>query len=77
MQTSAKLRLCLHNYGNLNVINKNASKLFWGNRTAFVDGAVSGVPTNFYAEKSVRNVYDALSMDFDALENELIATTPI
>jgi hypothetical protein len=47
-------------------------------RTAFVNGTVRGNPLNgFYAEKSTRDVYDALNMDFDALENGLSAITKI
>ncbi len=66
------------NYNNLNVINKKTSKLFFGHATAFIEGSVVGNPKDgFYAEKSVRNVYDALNMDFDALENELTASTKI
>lgn len=66
------------NYGNLNVINKKASKLFFGQPTSFLEGYINGDPTRgFYAEKSIRNVYDALNMDFDALENQLTATTKI
>ena len=66
------------NYGNLNVINKKASKLFFGQPTSFLEGYTCGnMLQGFYAEKSIRNVYDALSTDFDALENELTASTRI
>jgi len=73
-----KAAVMFTNFGDLNVINKKASSLFYGMRTAFLDGAIQGNPLDgFYAEKSIRNVYDALNMDFDALENELTASTRI
>ncbi len=76
--TVHKAAVMFTNFGDLNVINKKASRLFYGMRTAFLDGAIQGNPLDgFYAEKSIRNVYDALNMDFDALENELTASTRI
>jgi len=57
------------NFGDLNLINKKASKVFFGHPEAFLQKSTfRDVNTGPCAEKSTRNVYDALSMDFDALE---------
>ena len=57
------------NYNNLNTINKKASNLFREHSRAFLDNYISdNINSGFYAEKSTRSVYDALNMDFDALE---------
>jgi hypothetical protein len=56
------------NFGNINTINKKVSKLFLGNHNYFLHETSAGVPGARYFETSIRNVYDALAMDFDALE---------
>ena len=63
------------NYNDLNIINKKASQLMLNRYDGF-DGKTSvGNPENDgYAEKSVRNVYDALEMDFYALETQFSKT---
>jgi len=65
------------NFGDMNTINKKASKLFYGTYEKFLGSALhQGNPKDGdYFEKSVRTVYEALEMDFDALESELVATT--
>jgi hypothetical protein len=66
------------NFGDINTINKKASKLFFGSHERFFEFSIHGDPKKGnYVEKSVRTVYDALEMDFDALESELIAGTKI
>jgi hypothetical protein len=56
------------NYNNTNKINKVASKIMMNNHDYFVSKAVAGSPGLNYYEKSERNVYDALELDFAALE---------
>jgi hypothetical protein len=51
------------NYQDINQINKRASKVFYGNPQSWQHGALQ----NRY-EKSIRNTYDALAMDFDIAE---------
>ena len=65
------------NFCDLNTINKKASKLCFGNLGNFTDHLRWGNPDGRYFEKSVRNVYEALQKDFDALEGELTGTTKI
>ena len=66
------------NFGNVNTINKRASKLFFKSHEHFLERSVHGHPQNGnYVEKSVRTVYEALEVDFDALESELNAGTTI
>jgi hypothetical protein len=55
-------RVAFTNFQDINQINKRASNLFYGNSKAFPPGG------NAFAdryEKSIRNTYDALAMDFD------------
>jgi hypothetical protein len=62
-----------------NQINKRASKVFFGifNSILTHNETVHGDPENYYVEKSIRNVYDALAFDFDDLEAQLLGSTPI
>jgi hypothetical protein len=53
------------NYGDINQINKRVSKVLYGHPRAFPPGGQ--VLENRY-EKSIRNTYDALAMDFDIAE---------
>jgi hypothetical protein len=50
------------NYGDINQINKRASKVFYGNAQSWQRGKVA-IQDRY--EKSIRNTYDALAMDFD------------
>jgi hypothetical protein len=50
------------NFGDINQVNKRASKVFFGNTDSFPPNGQSIVR---HAEKSTRNAYDALSLDFD------------
>jgi hypothetical protein len=58
------------NFGNMNKINKRASKLFFGNSEHFsptahqVDSFTGGLHSYYY-ERSYRDVYEALELDFD------------
>jgi hypothetical protein len=65
------------NFDDLNTINKRASKLCFGDHDSFLRYAIIGRRTDRYFEKSVRNVYDALEKDFDALEGELVSGSSI
>jgi hypothetical protein len=53
------------NFGDINRVNKRASQLFFGNTASFPPGEP---PIRNGYEKSVRNVYDALELDFDLPE---------
>jgi hypothetical protein len=53
------------NYQDINQINKRASKLFYGAPQHFPPG---GPALQDRYEKSIRNTYDALAMDFDLAE---------
>jgi hypothetical protein len=55
-------RISFTNYQDINQINKRASNLFYGMRTVFQPGGDAIVDRY---EKSIRNTYDALAMDFD------------
>jgi hypothetical protein len=62
------------NFGDIDTINKKASKLFFGSYGGFLGHSIHGEPLRGdYVEKSTKNVYDALEQDFDALESDLIA----
>jgi hypothetical protein len=58
----ANKRITFTNYQDINQINKRASKLFYGAPQYFPPG---GPAIQDRYEKSVRNTYDALAMDFD------------
>jgi hypothetical protein len=62
------------NFGNVNTVNKSASFLWYNNHNAFLsdsDGWADGTPNgDYYIEKSVRTVYEALEEDFPPLEAE-------
>jgi hypothetical protein len=69
----------LTNFGDSNRINKVASRLFFGDSTRLLGVTSLGDPleSNFYCEKSTRDVYEALALDFDAIENQLTAGSSI
>ncbi|MGB8325158.1 MAG: hypothetical protein WCE52_19535 [Candidatus Acidiferrum sp.] len=64
-----------------NVVNKRASRLMLRRPDAILAGKPSvmdiTISPKFYLEKSVRNVYDALALDFDSLEEHLWPGTTI
>jgi hypothetical protein len=62
------------NRGDINTVNKKASTLFFGTNDHFLGEWVDGNPQGRYFEKSIRNVYDAIESDFDALEGIDIIT---
>ena len=69
------------NFGDHNLVNKKASRLFFGSPERLLSDkpAIAGAPTgmdDYLCEKSIRNVYDALAVDFDSPEEHLLATTP-
>jgi hypothetical protein len=66
------------NYGNLNTVNKRASRVFYGTYNRFLNDFAHGFPSKGdFREKSVRSVYEALEKDFDVLESLLIAGSKI
>lgn len=61
-----RLSVSFTNYGNVNRINKRASNLFFGNVARFSSNAPQVEFGNqTYYEKSHRDVYEALELDFD------------
>jgi hypothetical protein len=60
------------NFKNSERINKAASRLFFHNLRNFGAGqpVVVENPGSFYCEKSIRDVYEALELDFDSLEDQ-------
>jgi len=66
------------NFRDIDVINKRASRIFYDRPDQFSEMRVHRTPKEGgYIEKSTRNVYDALALDFDSLEDQLIAATRI
>jgi hypothetical protein len=66
------------NYNNVNRINKSASRVLFHNSAHFLNSPVEGDQTkNYYFEKSVRDTYEALELDFESLEEQLIAGSSI
>lgn len=59
------------NFQNSNRINKRISRLFFGHPNAFIDRDIVDATSSHlpYFEKSARDVYGALALDFDALED--------
>ena len=57
------------NFGNINRVNKRASKLFFGNDVHFPPGEAS-IETAGHCifERSVRDVYEALEFDFESFK---------
>jgi hypothetical protein len=65
------------NYGDNNKVNKTAGRLFMDEYDRFLPDRppACGAPHSpWYAEKSIRNVYDALSNDFEALEEQRLGS---
>jgi hypothetical protein len=58
----ANTTVAFTNFGDINQVNKRASKVFFGNAAEFPPNGQSIVS---HVEKSTRNAYDALSLDFD------------
>jgi hypothetical protein len=70
-----KQTIMFTNYGDSNRVNKKASRLLTGDFRTFVppNEPLRRKPGHRnYIEKSTRNVYDALSLDFDELEDSAI-----
>ena len=68
------------NFGDHNLLNKKASRLFFGSPERLLSDkpAILGTPSgtgDFLCEKSTRNVYEALAVDFDSPEEHLLSTT--
>jgi hypothetical protein len=73
LRLSKNMRKCVlfTNYGDSNRVNKQASELFYGSFDQFLPpkSPIRGNPTTgpYYCEKSIRDVYEALELDFDTL----------
>ena len=65
------------NFENRNTINKKASRLLFRKHAEFLDRSALGDPLTKYTEKSIRDVYGALQMDFDPLDEMLTGSTNI
>ncbi len=66
------------NYNNSNRINKSASRVLFRSSDHFLSSSVEGDQSRgYYFEKSVRDTYEALELDFDSLEEQFIAGTSI
>ena len=68
------------NFGNYNVVNKNASRVFFGSRDRILSNmpdVTGGETDGFLCKRSIHNVYDALAQDFDSPEEHLLSATPI
>lgn len=71
--------VCFTNFENNNLVNKRASRLFFGHDAEFSSGR-SNVMGNLisgrvYFEKSTRSVYDAFERDFDSIEEQFTYRT--
>ena len=75
-QPGAKV-IMFTNFENRNTINKKASRLLFRKHAEFLDRSALGDPLTKYAEKSIRDVYGALQMDFDPLDEMLTGSTDI
>jgi hypothetical protein len=65
------------NFNGINRIKKTASRLFFG-RSDRSFNVPEGEPTQgHYFEMSTRDTYEALELDFDTLEDQLIAGSSI
>lgn len=70
-QMASPKSILFTNYGDINRINKKASKMVFGNFNTLLlpNPPTVGAPeAKYYCEKSTRDVYDALALDFDSLE---------
>jgi hypothetical protein len=66
---SSKKSVCFTNFKDINRVNKRASKVFFGGKDHFPPGGPSvETPREAYYEKSVRDVYEALELDFDLVD---------
>jgi hypothetical protein len=68
------------NFKNRNVINKNASRVFFGRRDRILSNMRDVIGQEGEAhlcERSTRNVYEALADDFDSPEEHFQATSRI
>jgi hypothetical protein len=62
MKLDSQKTAAFTNFGDINQVNKRASKVFFGNTASFPPNGQSIV---YHAEKSTRSAYDALALDFD------------
>jgi hypothetical protein len=73
-----KRAIMFTNYLGSNRVSKRAGNLFCANFRKFLDEPLVGSPQDgSYCEMSVRNVYEALSLDFDDLEDQLLGGSSV
>jgi len=68
------------NFRDINLVNKNASRVFFRRNDQLLSGeaTIVGEATgNYLLEKSIRDVYGALALDFDSPEERLTSSTAI
>jgi hypothetical protein len=66
------------NYNNSNRINKSASRVMFHKPDQFLTSFIQGDEMKgYYFEKSIRDTYEALELDFDPLEEQLLSKTKI
>jgi hypothetical protein len=65
-QRTKQKSVFLTNFGDINRVNKRASKIFFGGTNRFPPGVMIEVGGDNRYEKSVRDVYEALELDFDS-----------
>ncbi len=58
-------RVCFTNFGNRDITNRKAGKLFMGSPFAFLPQGVQEKENNLRYEKSIRKVYGAMAYDFE------------
>jgi hypothetical protein len=75
VMTSGERSVMFTNFGDVNAVNKRASRGMLGSHENFLRETTIGHPNRRYFEKSVRNVYEALEKDFETLEGDAIAST--
>jgi len=78
--TKTRKAVMFTNFGNYNVVNKNASRVFFGSRDRILSNmpdVIGGETDGFLCKRSIHNVYDALAQDFDSPEEHLLSATPI
>jgi len=65
------------NFNNINRVNKAASRILLGRQNETFNSPLGDERGNYYFEKSTRDTYEALEIDFDDLEQQLVASSEI
>jgi hypothetical protein len=78
--TKTRKTVMFTNFRNYNVVNKNASRVFFNRRDRILSSmpdVIGGETDGFLCERSIHSVYDALAQDFDSPEENLLSATQI